>query len=75
MLLLAATAALAAIPPTDASSTGVRATVQAQAIVRIITGAAVRLGQGALVGEAPSARQTIVHTEGGLRPAKLIEFQ
>ena len=74
MLLLAAAAALASTPQ-NLPSGGVRATVQAQAVVRIITGVSVRLGQGALSGEAPRPHVTIATADGAPKPANLIEFQ
>jgi len=74
MLFIAAAAALASTP-LSASSTGIRATVQARAIIRIISGATVRLGEGALIGEAPKPQLTIAHADGGVKPANLIEFQ
>ena len=74
MLFLAAAAALATAPP-NPPSTAVRATVQAQAIVRIITGVSVRLGEGALVGEAPRPQTTFARAGGQPQLARLIQFQ
>ena len=75
MLILVAAAALASSPPQDASLTRVSATVQARAIVRIVSAVTLRLGEGPLSGDAPSATDTIVHAEGRAQPASLIEFQ
>jgi hypothetical protein len=74
MLLLAAASAMASMPQMP-SSGGVRATVQAQAIVRIITGVSLRLGQGALSGEAPRPHITMASADGEPKPANLIEFE
>jgi hypothetical protein len=73
MLLLAA--AIVSTTPQNAPLTRVGATVQARATVRIITGVTVRLGEGALIGEAPRPRFTTAHAEGEAKPAKLIEFE
>lgn len=74
MYLLAAAAAMASMPQYS-SNGGARATVQAQATVRIITGVSVRLGEGALSGEAPRPHLTIATTDGSTKPANLIEFE
>ena len=73
LLILAAAAALAASPPPTPARTG--ASVQAQAMVRIIRAVTVRLGEGPLEGDAPAARRTTVHTDAGPQAANLIEFQ
>jgi hypothetical protein len=44
-------------------------------MVRIVEAVTLRLGQGPLQGDAPPAQRTTVHTDGGARPASLIEFQ
>jgi hypothetical protein len=75
MLILLAAAALASPPQDPPSPTRVAATVQARAIVRIVSAVTVRLGEGPLSGDAPPARSTLVHTEGRAQVAKLIEFQ
>ncbi len=74
MLLLTALAAAVSTPPSP-SFTRVGATVQARAFVRIVSAVTVRLGEGPLQGQAPLAQNTKVHTDGGTRPALLIEFQ
>jgi hypothetical protein len=74
MLLLVAAAALASSPPAMPTS-HVGASVQARASIRIISGATLRLGVGALSGQAPPVQPTIVHADGEPRPARLIEFQ
>ena len=73
MLLLAAAVALST-PAPERTSTGV-ATAQAQAVVRIISAVRLRLGEGALSGEAPPARAAIIHAEGSAQAASLIEFE
>jgi hypothetical protein len=75
MLPFAVALSAAASAPQGASFTRVGATVQAQAIVRIVTAASLRLGEGPLRGDAPPARRTTVHTDGEVHSAKLIEFQ
>jgi len=74
MLLLATAAALAASPPSGTSAP-VAISSTAQATVRIISGAVVRLGEGPRMGEAPLAQTTHVHLDGTAQPAKLIEFE
>lgn len=73
MLWLAAAALTAATPQTPASSP-VRAVVQAQATVRIISGTRIRL-DGQASADAPPPSDGVVHTGGSARPARLIEFQ
>jgi hypothetical protein len=73
MLLLAAAVALSAPPAETPSSTVV--TAQARASVRIISAVTLRLGEGALSGDAPPARDTIVHPGGIAQAANLIEFE
>ena len=74
MLLFAAAAVLSASPQ-NAPAEHVGASAQAQAFVRIISGAVLRLGEGPQSGDAPMAQVTVVHTDGAARPAKLIEFE
>jgi hypothetical protein len=74
-MLFLLVAAAAVSTPTGGSFTRVGATVQARAMVRIVPAVSLRLGEGALSGEAPPAQFTKVHTDGAIRPAKLIEFQ
>jgi hypothetical protein len=73
MLWLAA-AALTAAPPQTPTSSPVRAVVQAQATVRIISGTRIRL-DGQPSPDAPPPSDGVVHTEGAAQPARLIEFQ
>jgi hypothetical protein len=74
MLLLFAAAALAA-PPSTGTGAPIAASVSAQATVRIISGAVLRLGEGPRVGDGPLAQHTRVHLDGTAQPAKLIEFE
>lgn len=74
-MLLLATAAILASTPQNPPTGGVRPAVQATATVRIITGVSVRLGQGALSGEAPRPHITIATADGTPKRANLIEFQ
>src|SRR4051812_672842 len=74
MLLLVAAAALASSPPAMPTS-HVGPSGQARARIRIISGATLRLGVGALSGQAPPVQPTFVHADGEPRPARLIEFQ
>jgi hypothetical protein len=52
----------------------VRAVIQAQATVRIISGARIRL-DGQPDPDAPLPSDSVVHTEGAPQPARLVEFQ
>jgi hypothetical protein len=74
MLVLLASAALASTAPSG-SPTAARATVQARAIVRIVSAVTLRLGEGPLSGDAPPAKPAVVHADGQPQPARLIEFQ
>jgi hypothetical protein len=74
MLLLAAAASLA-LAPDPAPLTRTSATVQARAIVRIVSAVSVRLGVGPQRGEAPPVQDAVVHTDRTARPARLIEFE
>jgi hypothetical protein len=73
MLWLAAILMTAATPQ-NAGSSPTRAVIQAQATVRIISGARIRL-DGLPSPDAPPANDSVVHTEGAAQPARLIEFQ
>ena len=73
MLLLAA-AAITASAPQSAQQASVWPMVQAQATVRIVSGVRLRLGE-AENGDAPAPRDTVIHTDGTARHAKLIEFE
>jgi hypothetical protein len=74
-MLLAAAAIASFAPQVDRPPPRIGATAQAIAVVRIVSGVRLRLGQGAISGEAPSSRKTIVHTEGAAHSARLIEFE
>jgi hypothetical protein len=74
MLILAAAASLA-IAPDIAPFARPGVTAQARATVRIVSAVSLRLGVGALRGEAPPVQDSTVHTDGSARPARLIEFQ
>ena len=74
MLLFATAAALASSPPIGASAP-VAVSASAQATVRILSGAVLRLGEGPRIGDAPLAQATRVHLDGAAQPAKLIEFE
>lgn len=73
MLWLAAAAMTATTPP-SAVSQPVRAVVQAQATVRIMSGTRIHL-DGQPSGDAPPPSDGVVHSEGSAQPARLIEFQ
>jgi hypothetical protein len=73
MLWLAA-AAMTAATPQNAAPEPVRAIAQAQATVRIISGARIRF-DGQLSADGPSPSDGVIHTEGTAQPARLIEFQ
>jgi hypothetical protein len=74
-MLFFVTAAVMASTPQNPPDGGVRAAVQATATVRIITGVSVRLGRGALSGEAPRPHITIASADGAPKRANLIEFE
>lgn len=74
MLFLTAAAIVASAPRNPAFSPAA-ATAHARASVRIVHAAVLRLGEGALRGEAPPARPAIVHPNGEPQRAKLIEFE
>jgi len=74
MYLLAAALAFANSPQ-NRPIVHAGATAQAIATVRIICGAVVRLGEGPRSGHAPLAQDTVVHTEGAVHHARLIEFE
>ena len=74
MLVLASAAAMLMSPPIARSPTA--ATAQARAIIRIVSGTRLRLGQTTATDDAPAARDTFVRTQGAIfQPAKLIEFE
>ena len=73
MLLLIAVA-LAASAPQDAPRSSIGASAQATATIRVISGVRLRL-DGQPNADAPPARDSVVHTDGTPRTAKLIEFQ
>lgn len=73
MLWLAA-ALMTAATPRNTAWQPTRAVVQAQATVRIISGARIRL-DGDASRDAPPASDGVIHPEGAAQPARLIEFQ
>jgi hypothetical protein len=74
MYVLAAAAILAASPQNAPAQRPV-VTGQAIATIRIISGAVLRLGEAVRSGYAPAAQDSVVHTDGGIQPARLIEFE
>ena len=74
-MLLLAIATVLASSPSGGSRVPVAVSASAQATVRIVSGAVLRLGEGPMVGEAPLAQATRVHLDGAAQPAKLIEFE
>jgi hypothetical protein len=73
MFIAAAAIASSALQIDRAQRVG--ATAQAIAVVRIVSGVRLRLGEGAISGDAPPVREAIVHTEGAAHAARLIEFE
>ena len=71
-MLWFASAAMIAATPQNAPPTG--AIVQAQATVRIISGARIRL-DGQVGADGPPPSDGVVHTDGAAQLARLIEFQ
>jgi hypothetical protein len=74
MFWLAAAAITTVTASTTPSSQAVRATVQAQATVRIMSGVLIKL-DGTAAPESPAAGESIVHIEGAAQSVRLIEFQ
>jgi hypothetical protein len=74
MILIAAAAIAASSAPVSPwRASG--AVAQAQAMVRIVSGVRLHLGQESNEG-APSLRDTVVRTQGAaVQPARLIEFE
>lgn len=75
MLFLLAAAAAVATPQPEPMFRHAAVSAQAQAVVRIVSGVRLRLGEGAVGGAAPAVTDAMVHAEGDVRPARLIEFQ
>ncbi len=73
-MFLAAAALLAASPQSEPVSQAT-ATASAQATIRIVTGAVLRLGEGMRSGSGPKAKLTLVRLDGTSLAAKLIEFE
>src|SRR3954447_17394550 len=73
MLWLAA-AAITSASPQNAAPQPVRAIVQAQATVRIISGTQIRF-DGQASADTPAPTDGVIHTEGVPQTARLIEFQ
>jgi len=74
MFVIATAAAIAALSP-NVPTTSVRASVQAQATVRIISGAVLRLSEERQGRDVPLAHRAVVHAEGSARLVRLIEFE
>jgi len=73
-MLLFAAAALAVSPQPEAAHAYVGPTVQARATIRIISGARLSFGDPES-SQGPPPRETLLRTDGGSQPAKLIEFE
>jgi hypothetical protein len=73
-MLWLASAAMTATTPQSVASQPVRAVVQAQATVRIISAARIRL-DGQPSADVPAPTDAVIHTEGSPQTARLIEFQ
>lgn len=73
MFLIAAAAIAASVQQSPASGP-IAPRVQARVTIRILAGATVKFGEGRDQSEAEE-RTTIIHTEGSVQPAKLMEFQ
>lgn len=71
MFVIAAAVAVSVLstPPS------IRASVQATATIRVITGVRLSFGAGLSDADVPRARDTFIKTGGAQQPAKLIEFQ
>jgi hypothetical protein len=73
-MLFAAAAILAASPQSTPVSQAA-ATASAQATIRIVSGAVIRLGEGLPNGSGPRAKVTLVRLDGTSLAAKLVEFE
>lgn len=73
-MLLIAAALATSLPQAEPVTTG-GAAVQARAIIRVLTGARIRLGEDAISGDAPAVHMTVAHADGAAKPARLIEFE
>lgn len=73
-MLLAAAAILAASPQ-SAPVSRAAATASAQATIRIVSGAVIRLGESSQRGSGPKAKVTLVRLDGTPLAAKLVEFE
>jgi hypothetical protein len=74
-MLLFAAAIIAASSPPEAPRPRTGITVQATAMVRIITGVEVRLDGRNNGSDIPAPRSTFFTSGGIAQPARLIEFQ
>ena len=75
VMLLAAAAILAAITQQNTQPEHRGTTVQALAMVRVISGARLSLDGASNGSDVPPPRETNLTTGGVKQPAKLIEFQ
>ena len=73
LILLAATVLFAADSGSTAPAS--RAVVQATATVRIVSGARINWDKTSNNNDLPVSRNTVVQTENGSQPARLIEFE
>lgn len=74
MMFLLAAAAIASTAPQTLPAHAVRASVQARATIRIISGAELRLSERSS-GDGFVARDSVIRSAGVEQQAKLIEFQ
>ena len=74
MLWIAAATAIAISNPQGAPRLPTSASVQARAMVRIVTGARIRFGDSAQA-DVPAARERWIRSDSGIQAAKLIEFE
>lgn len=72
VILLAAAAALANLPPSDHRAS---ATVQATATIRVVTGVQLKLDGSANPGAPPVRDSVLRSADGTTQAAKLIDFQ
>ena len=73
--MLFAAAAILAASPQSAPVSQAAATASAQATIRIVSGAVIRLGEGSQRSPGPKARVTLVRLDGTPLAAKLVEFE
>ena len=74
VMFLIAAASIASALPQNAAAPGVRPIVQARATMRVVSAARIQWDRSA-GGNIPPVKTTVVRTDSGPQPAKLVEFE